>query len=318
MKKITTNAGSLLLGIFLLIAIAGAYSFNLSSKNTTIVTPLENSTSTIVITPVDVKNSNYTVGGETFTMVNGEASKEIEGNTSSRNTLSIFGEPIYSDLNNDGVKDAAVLLVNNQGGSGTFYYAVLAIASGTTYTTTNALLLGDRIAPQTVEIRDNRAIFNYAIRKASDPMTTKPSIGKSLFVYYNPTTKEIGELVQNFEGEADTLSTMSLTLKKWIWVKTQMSDGTITTPKKANTFMLTFTKDGHFSASTDCNGMGGDYTTKGNKLFFERGMSTLMFCEGSQEQEFTSKLQNVESYLFTSKGELFLEIKGDSGTMIFK
>ena len=47
-------------------------------------------------------------------------------------------------------------------------------------------------------------------------------------------------------------------------------------------------------------------------------MSTLRFCEDSQEGEFTNMLSDIESYQFTSKGELVFGLKLDSGSMIFR
>lgn len=309
MKKIFTFILSLLIIIFTGVLIAGIYRFNFTDGG-------DNITSTS--TPLsDVKNSSYKIDEELFTLKNGTVSKELAPGSASKQTVSIFGEPVYGDLNKDGVKDAAVMLASNSGGSGTFYYAVLAIATGSSYTTTNSLLLGDRIAPQTVEIQDGRAIYNYAERRATDPMTTQPSMGKSLYIHYDATTGTIGEFVKNFEGEANP-AVMSLGMKKWLWVKTQMNDGKITTPKKADVFGLTFSKAGKVSVSTDCNGMGGNYSTQGKNIFFSQMISTMMYCDGSQEQEFSGALNEVSSYLFTSKGELILELKNDSGTMVFR
>ncbi len=269
-------------------------------------------------TTSDVKNMNYVIDGQVFSLTNGTVNKEVAPGSASKQTVSIFGEPVYGDLNADGISDAAVMLVSSGVGSGSFYYAVLAIATGSsTYKATNALLLGDRIAPQTVEIHEGRALYNYAERKANEPMTTQPSVGKSLWINYDIKTGEIGELVKNFEGEADT-SKMTLGMKKWEWVKTQMNDGKITIPKKTGVFTLAFAKDGKVSIGTDCNSMGGIYTVKGTKLTFSQIISTIMYCEGSQEQEYSKTLGEVASYLFTSKGELVLEIKMDSGTMIFR
>jgi heat shock protein HslJ len=45
---------------------------------------------------------------------------------------------------------------------------------------------------------------------------------------------------------------------------------------------------------------------------------TKMYCEGSQETEFVKMLLEVRSYFFTSKGQLILEIKFDSGVMKFR
>lgn len=316
MQKISTLHMSLLAVAFLGIAAAGFYSFtNTNNKVKQETAPAQ--VQPIVQEKADVKNASFTIDNEVFVLVNGTAIKEVAPGSASKTTVSLFGEPVYGDLNSDGAIDAAVLLVKTGEGSGTFYYAALAIANGTNYTTTNTLILGDRIAPQTIEIKDGRAVYNYAIRKATDAMTVSPSIGKSLYIHYDTKMGTIGELAKDFEGEANP-DKMSLTMKKWSWVKTTMNDGTITTPKKLDVFTLTFNKDGNVAVTTDCNGMGGGYTVNGKKLTFKQMISTMMYCEGSQEQEFASKLQEVSSYLFTSKGELILEIKMDSGTMTFK
>ncbi len=162
-------------------------------------------------------NITYVVGGQSFNLVNGKAELVTE-NSSSKNTLFIFGEPVYGDLDKDGDNDAAVLLVNNPGGSGIFYYAALAINNNGAYSATGTMLLGDRIAPQTVEIQDGHALYNFAERKGTDPMSTPPSIGKSVWVYYNAKDNTIGEWVKNFEGETDnkTLINSISTTDKYI------------------------------------------------------------------------------------------------------
>lgn len=310
MKKFFITSFFIIIVIVALVLVAGIYRFNFTNGGDII--PGVNAP---LIT--DVKNSSYIIDEQVFTLINGKAEKDIASGSATKHTVSIFGEPIYGDLNKDGKDDAAVMLVSNPGGSGTFYYAVLAIATGSTYTTTNTLILGDRIAPQTINIVDGRAVYNYAERRASEPMSTRPSMGKSLWIHYDIKTGQIGEWVKDFEGEAD-VKRMSLDMKKWIWIKTQMNDGTVTKPKVDGSFTLTFNKDGSVGVGTDCNSMGGKYITKGNTLTFSQMMSTMMYCEGSQEQEFSNKLNEVGSYLFTSKGELILEIKMDSGTMVFR
>jgi len=173
--------------IVAIFVILGVYKFNFNNTEDT-----SNPKSMLK----DVKNLTYNVGGETFNLIGGIAVNEIIPNSATKNTLSIFGEPVYGDLNGDGQKDAAIILVNNPGGSGTFYYAVLAIDGNGRYKATNAILLGDRVAPQTVEIHDGVAVFNYAERKAGEPMTTQPSIGKSLRVIYDVKTGKITEVIK--------------------------------------------------------------------------------------------------------------------------
>jgi len=292
---------------FLVVFVAGFYKFNMTDGNDIIPG----------INAPDVRNSSYAIGGQTFTLVNGKAEKEISPNSASKQTVLIFGEPVYGDLNADGKNDAAIVLESIDGGSGTFYYAALAIASGTGYIITNTLLIGDRITPQTIELRDGRAVYNYAVRKATETMITEPSAGKSLWVHYDLKTGEIGELIKDFEEEVNPAQ-MTLGMKKWSWIQTKMNDGTATTPKKKGSFTIVFNQNKTVSIGTDCNSMGGAYTQNGNKVAFGSLVSTMMFCDGSQEAEFSGKLSDVRSYLFTSKGELILETKMDSGTMIFR
>lgn len=180
-------------GVILVIVVIGVVLFiRFSNKNVDV--PVSNNSS--------VLNNKYTVDGNVYNLVNGKAEVDIE-NSSSKNTLSIFGEPVYGDLDNDGDNDAVLMLVNNPGGSGTFYYAVLTINNNGNYVPTNTMLLGDRIAPQTIEIHDGRAVYNFAERKSGEPMTTAPSIGKSVWVYYSAKDNTIGEWVKDFEGEMD-------------------------------------------------------------------------------------------------------------------
>lgn len=229
-------------------------------------------------------------------------------------TVSLFGEPVYGDLDKDGDEDAAVLLTYTTEGSGTFFYAAIARKNGDIYTSTNTLFLGDRIAPQTVNIQDGRAVYNYAERKESDSMTTPPSLGKSLWIHLDPTTGEIGEWVKDFEGEVDA-SKMNLEMKKWQWVDS-VEMGEYMVPKKAGVFTLTF-KDGQVSVGTDCNTMGGSYTMSGSKLTFGPLASTLMYCEGSQETMFGTMLGLVKSFAFTQKGTLELQY-GEGGVATFR
>lgn len=131
--------------------------------------------------------------------------------------------------------------------------------------------------------------------------------------YFTPK----GLVVENFEGEADP-NRMKLTMKPWNWVSTLLNDGTTITPKVDNKFSVTFKEDGTFSATTDCNGVGGNYVTKDSYIVFSQMMSTLMYCEDSQESKFTEFLTNTSNFHFTSRGELVLDLKFDSGSVTFR
>ncbi len=126
-------------------------------------------------------------------------------------------------------------------------------------------------------------------------------------------------VVPGFEGEADP-NRMTLIMQPWSWVLAQYNDGREVKPKKADKFTLTFAQNkGQFVVTTDCNSGGGSYALGANNHITLRDIiSTKMFCEGSQEGEFFQLLSNVDSYHFTSKGELIFDLKFDSGSVIFR
>ena len=130
---------------------------------------------------VGYKDTTYTIDGTPVTLVNGFSAVSIAPGSASMVTTRYFGNEAFGDLNNDGVPDVAFLLAQNSGGSGTFYYLVGALKTATGYQGTNAVLFGDRIAPQTTEIRNGTVVVNYADRKQGDPMTTAPSVGVSKY-----------------------------------------------------------------------------------------------------------------------------------------
>ncbi len=96
-------------------------------------------------------------------------------------TTKVFGKPVMGDLDGDGDSDAIVLLQQDPGGTGTFYYLGAAINTGNGYKGTNTLFIGDRIAPQSNEIWSGIAIANYADRGPTEPFSARPTIGKSLY-----------------------------------------------------------------------------------------------------------------------------------------
>ncbi|MDB4983891.1 MAG: heat shock protein [Patescibacteria group bacterium] len=108
-----------------------------------------------------------------------------------------------------------------------------------------------------------------------------------------------------------------LTAYAWYWQRTAMTNDANTNPKPPVKFILKFGSDGHMSSSTDCNGISGTYHVDGEKLTFGPFMSTLMYCEGSQESIYTTQLTNVERYETNQDGGLTLFLKDNSGYMVF-
>lgn len=118
-------------------------------------------------------------------------------------------------------------------------------------------------------------------------------------------------------GSGSDTSIDVLQKNTWVWIKTE-TDGVIVRPNKPDVFTVTFNKDNTISGSTDCNGFGGEVTIGDNGVMsFGPFMSTLMFCEGSQEGEFIAAVASANHYLIDKDGGLILLIGSGDGRMMF-
>lgn len=153
--------------------------------------------------PDDIKNITFSIGGELVTMNNGIGTFPQVPGTASVRTVRYFGNEIAHDIDADGDMDMVFLVTDDGGGSGTFYYVVGAIQEPDGYRGSEAMFLGDRIAPQSTNAGTGvQVIVNYADRAPGEPMAAMPTVGKSMYVKYDPVTNDFGEVVQNFEGES--------------------------------------------------------------------------------------------------------------------
>ena len=266
----------------------------------------------------DHNDVEYLIGGQPVRLIDGVAETEAAPGSASRVITRSTGNEVRHDLNGDGREDVVFLLTQETGGTGVFYYVVAAVASGEGFAGSDGVLLGDRIAPQRIEIGPNNIVtVSYADRALGESFATAPSQAKSIRLLLDATTMRFGEVAQDFEGEADP-ARMTLDMKPWTWVSARYGDGREVVPRQPNAFTVTFGPDGRFSATTDCNRVGGNYTAVDNRLTFGDVFGTRMFCEGSQETDFTAMLTSAVRYRFTSRGQLILELTSGGGSAEFR
>jgi len=168
--------------IFIIILFSAGY--YLYTKDTSI----KDEDTTLGENDFDPKNATYNIDGTNVTLVNGEAETEVAPGSASKITTWYFGNETYGDLNMDGKEDIAFLIAQNSGGTGIFYYVVVALKTKDDYKMTNAFFVGDRIAPQTTEINESAGELrvNFAERKPGEPMTADPSVGVTLYLKVTP------------------------------------------------------------------------------------------------------------------------------------
>ena len=144
----------------------------------------------------DPQNATYLIDAKEVTLENGVAEQEAAPGSATKIVTRYFGNEVEIDLNSDGLMDSGFLLTQDSGGSGTFYYVAAAIDNAGDTLGTNAIFLGDRIAPQSTNVDPNNPvqfIVNYAERKAGDPMSAEPSVAVSrTFKLENGMLVEVG------------------------------------------------------------------------------------------------------------------------------
>jgi hypothetical protein len=122
------------------------------------------------------ENTTYVVDGAGFALKDGMAAIQADDVTQ---TVTLFGPVTYGDLDGDGDKDAAVILMMESGGTGRFTYVAAAIKGDDGFAGTNAVFVGDRISPQTTGVQDGIIVHNYADRLPWEPFVAQTSVGKT-------------------------------------------------------------------------------------------------------------------------------------------
>lgn len=160
------------------VAVVGGWFWYADTANA----PTVASNTTTTMPSADYKDTTYIINGQAVALVGGRASTPAAPGSASQVVTQYFGNEAMGDLNGDGTPDTAFILTQSSGGSGIFYYVVVALKTAGGYQGTNAVLLGDRVAPQPTQISGDEVVANYAERKAGEPMTTPPSVSVSKYL----------------------------------------------------------------------------------------------------------------------------------------
>jgi hypothetical protein len=128
------------------------------------------------------RDATYLIDGKEYALRDGQATVAMVPGAASNTVIQIFGEPANGDLDNDGLADAAVLLVETTGGSGTFYHVTAALNHAGAFVGTRAVFIGDRIAPRLLTVRHGVVILDYADRRPRQAMATPPSLQLSKYL----------------------------------------------------------------------------------------------------------------------------------------
>lgn len=128
--------------------------------------------------PIQSSTASFRIDGTPIILIDGKAEMESAPGSASKTITTYFRNDVKGDFNADGKEDTAFLVTQTTGGSGIFYYLATSLGGP-------ALVLGDRIAPQSTEFTNGKIIVNYADRNPGEPMTATATVGMSRFFIWN-------------------------------------------------------------------------------------------------------------------------------------
>jgi len=125
------------------------------------------------------RDTTYRVEGEPVRLQKGRAVRPAAPGSATAITTQVLGAPTYGDIDGDGDTDAVLFLVQDPGGSGTFYYVAAAHKVDGGYRGGAAVLIGDRITPHRLDIIHGVVVVDYLERAPGEPMAVEPALART-------------------------------------------------------------------------------------------------------------------------------------------
>lgn len=208
----------------------------------------------------------------------------------------------------DGSAIGVAVFVTKTGGTGTYYELALLSKSPQGWVNDDTVLLGDREKVKAVDFDGQRVEVMMATHAPEDPMCCPTLETTKRFVV------ESGKLVPVNEPGAPA---NPLSGTRWQWVQTLYNNDNKLVPSNPENYTIQFQEGGLVGVKADCNVKGGQFTADGSQLSITITHSTMAACEpGSLENEFVRDLE-ASAIFFFREGELYIDLKYDSGTMRF-
>ena len=146
--------------------------------------------------PKDFKEVTFSLSGEPVSLTNGVAQARSSLGGDALTTITYFGNEVSHDVDGDGIDDMAFLVTQATETGNEYFYLVAALKRENGYIGSQAVLIGDRIKPQSTDRGEGRSVIvNFTEAET-------PDMGQSVYLLLDLETLEFGELVQNFEGES--------------------------------------------------------------------------------------------------------------------
>ena len=234
-----------------------------------------------------------------------------KGAASRPEIMLLAGTYLVGDFDGNGSDDAAVLLAESAGGSGTFYYLAVVEKKDGTLQNIATKMIGDRV--QIVKIGSEKGVIVVTMLQAGpdDPSCCPADLVTRTF------TVNGNALLEERAGKAGRLSPDVMVGVAWV-----LTDWNRDEPAPREPEITLEYKDGKFAGSSGCNRYFTDVTAGKVPGTITIGMigATMMMCPppiSEAEMRFQKQLESVTGFSFDSGRMVLSYTKGESGGAMF-
>jgi len=205
---------------------------------------------------------------------------------------------------------AAVILITDPGGSGTFYDLARLVKGPQGWINQDVAFLGDRVKIHWVAVENDAIVVHMSTHGRGDAMCCPTRQVVQRFVLKS-------DRLMKTSGEARRAADQTLIGTTWKWQQTLYNNDTKSIPPNPDHYTLKLLLDGQVNIRADCNCGGGVYKLDGSRISIEITHTTRAACPpGSLEQRYIRDL-NAAAVYFMEGDFLYIDLKYDTGTMKF-
>jgi heat shock protein HslJ len=242
----------------------------------------------------------------------------VEG--SATELVILLHDTVFGDLDGDGAPDAAVILITNPGGSGTFYELAAVLNQNGEPQHIASASLGDRAQIRAFSIQAGQITVEMVTHGPDDPLCCPTQIVRNTYALQGDALVELESQVLGVVEEnkgALPPELLGVTWRWWGLVEIEPASQSLV-PHPEN-YSLLLQPDGSLSIQADCNMASGSYNSapEGKVLSIALGPATMAFCgEESLDQQFLDLFNSVNGYDIED-GRLVLNLQDGAGKLIF-
>jgi heat shock protein HslJ len=244
-------------------------------------------------------------------LVDGEYREPAAPGSATETIVNLTDHVAYGQM--EGQEVAAVILVTDPGGSGTFYELAIVVEQEGQPLNVATALLGDRVQIHGLSFSGEELIVKMIAHGPDDPMCCPTQeVIQTYALQGGELIQTSNQVVGSTESDNETLNGVV-----WKWEQFLESNDNTVVVDDPDRYTLEFLADGTVAIQADCNQASGTYIVEGSNLTIEVGPTTLAMCPpGSLSDRYLQHLGQVVSHVFDG-GMLALSLRYDTGIMTF-